>query len=91
MGWYAAEADLHQFFGMEDPMGVTACSDGCGEYGAGGVDRLEDVGEVDAACDLLDEYWGEAFRAQILVNVEEVDLNHVNGTFVGADNSRKRR
>ena len=58
-------------------MVVAAHGDGRGDDDACGVDRLEDAFEVALPRHLLDEYGCEAFRAQLLVHAEVVDLTDV--------------
>ena len=56
-------------------MEVTAGGDRLGDENAGRVEGLPDASQVDATGDLLDEHWGEPFRAKLLVHAQKVDLD----------------
>lgn len=55
-------------------MVVAASRDGSREVNTRSVDGLEDSEEMRAASYFFDEEGGEAFRAELLVHAEEVDL-----------------
>jgi len=55
---------------------VSAGGNLSGKLHASGVDRLEIAGDMDTARDLLDQDRSKPLGPQLLVNAQEVDLNH---------------
>lgn len=72
-----AEARVDKLGDVEQTVVVATHGDGRGDDHACGVDRLEDALEVTLPRHLLDEYGCEAFRAQLLVHAEVIDLTDV--------------
>lgn len=66
-------------------MVIPADADWCRDDGANGVYSLEGAIDVSAASDLLDQDWCQAFRAEFLVDAEEVDFDHFEGFAADVD------
>lgn len=69
-----AEATLVELLPVERSVVISTCAEGPGEHDTGRVETLPDLVEVAAAGDLLDENWGEALAAELLVDGEKVDF-----------------
>ena len=68
---------LDEFLGIERAVVVSALGDGAGKHHTRSVDRLPSSLEIDSSSDFLDQHRREAFRAQLLVHTEKVDLCHI--------------
>lgn len=53
-----------------------ACAHRFGQYHSGGVDRLEDTLQVYPSGDFSYQNRSDPFGAKLLVDAEEIDLNH---------------
>lgn len=65
--------NIHRHFYSAYP---PAGAHGLGQDHPGSVDRLEDSLQVHPPCDFSYQNWSDSFRAKLLVDAEEIDLNH---------------
>ena len=73
---HARESHIHKFRDIEATMEVSTGGDRCWEYHSSCVDCLESALQVASSSDLLDEYGGQSFRAQLFVYTKEVNFGY---------------
>lgn len=67
---------IRTFAGVSIPSFPPAGSHRFGQYHSSGVDCLEDSLQVHPSCDFSYQNRSNSFRAKLLVDAEEIDLNH---------------
>mmetsp|Transcript_62819 Transcript_62819/g.132646 ORF Transcript_62819/g.132646 Transcript_62819/m.132646 type:complete len:304 (-) Transcript_62819:653-1564(-) len=84
-GSQVGETDIDELLGVQGAVPVSAFGDRSGQHHASGVYCLPDVLPVHSAGNLLNKHRSQSLASQLLVDTEEVDLNHVDRVFVDLD------
>lgn len=78
LSWQRCEADLDELLRVEVTMPVQGSRERSWDGGAGGIDSLPHVTDIDTTCNFLDQHRCQALSTKFLVDAQEVDLSSLD-------------
>ena len=78
LSWQRCEAHFDKLLRVEITMPVQGSRERSWDGGAGGIDSLPHVADIDTTCNFLDQHRCQALSTKFLVDAQEVDLSSLD-------------